>query len=407
MPLSLNDHDKFHAAVARSVLAAGAAGLVGMFLPAAAGAALLALGVGLAIVVPSSLTSAAIAGVLACVAGGAMRLPGVLGPLLATLAVGVTVARELTPAADGKSEWLRRLGVMGVGALGAGGALLVGKAIAATSVLPTGIEALAGGAAGGLMIGVASLARHVTIAGPALDAELRTLAAANTGSEIGELLLRAANAWREARVALGGQAAEVQAAADDLVVKIVGFARRFCEVEAEARRTKPDELRDRLARLEVRLAATTDPMARTEFVRARDAVAAQLASLDEIDKGRERAVARLTHQVAILERLRLAAIRHRSVDATRLGAELAPVVDELADAGSDLDLASDALTEATVAATVPTSAPATPPEPVASAPVAPAAESLALPAASKPVIVELEPALHPEGALVERKPSSN
>jgi hypothetical protein len=250
------------------------------------------------------------------------------------------------------------------------------------------------------MIGVASIARHVAHAKPALDAELRALAAASSGSEVGELLLRAANAWREARAALNGQAAEVQKAADDLVVKIVGFARRFCEVEAEARRTRPDELRDRLTRLDARLEATTDPMARAEFVRARDAVAAQLASLDEIDKGRERAVARLTHQVAILERLRLAAIRHRSVDATRLGAELAPVVDELADAGSDLDLASEALTEATVAATVPATTPD--PAPVA----ATASEPLALPPASKPVVVELEPLTRPEAAAVERKPSN-
>lgn len=382
------------------MLAAGAAGLVGMFLPAPAGAALLTLAVGLAIVVPSSWTSAAIAGVLACVAGGAMRVPGVLGPLVTALAVGVTVGRDLAPAGEGKAAWLRRLGVVGLGALGAGGALLVSRAIQATAVLPSGIEALAGGAAGGLMIGVASIARHVAHAKPALDAELRALAAASSGSEVGELLLRAANAWREARAALNGQAAEVQKAADDLVVKIVGFARRFCEVEAEARRTRPDELRDRLTRLDARLEATTDPMARAEFVRARDAVAAQLASLDEIDKGRERAVARLTHQVAILERLRLAAIRHRSVDATRLGAELAPVVDELADAGSDLDLASEALTEATVAATVPATTPD--PAPVA----ATASEPLALPPASKPVVVELEPLTRPEAAAVERKPSN-
>jgi hypothetical protein len=400
MPLSLNDHDKFHAAVARSVLAAGAAGLVGMFLPAPGAAALLTLAAGLAVVVPASFRSAAIAAVLACIAGGAMKLPGAwLGPLVTALAVGLAVGRDLDAAKEG--GWVRRLGVVGLGALGAGGALLVGRAIQATAALPSGIEALAGGAAGGLMIGVASLGRHIGFAKPALDAELRTLAAANSDNEIGELLLRAANAWREAKAALGGQADEVQQAADDLVVKIVGFARRFCEVEAEARRTRPDELRERLNQLEARLAATTDAMARAEFARARDAVAAQLGSLGEIDKGRERAVARLTHQVAILERLRLAAIRHRSVDATRLGAELAPVVDELADAGSDLDLASDALTEATAATTVPE--PTTAGAPTAS--VAAPAEPLALPPASKPVVIEVD-AVRTEEALVDRKPSN-
>ena len=50
-------------------------------------------------------------------------------------------------------------------------------------------------------------------------------------------------------------------------------------------------------------------------------------------------MARLTHQVATLERLRLAAVRHRSVDAARLGAELQPVVEELSEAGGDFDFA--------------------------------------------------------------------
>jgi hypothetical protein len=50
--------------------------------------------------------------------------------------------------------------------------------------------------------------------------------------------------------------------------------------------------------------------------------------------------------VATLERLRLAALRQRSADAGRLGAELQPVVDELTQAGGDFDIAAEALTEA-------------------------------------------------------------
>jgi len=43
-------------------------------------------------------------------------------------------------------------------------------------------------------------------------------------------------------------------------------------------------------------------------------------------------------------------VHHRSVDAARLGAELAPVVEELTEAGGDLDLASEALGEAACSA---------------------------------------------------------
>ena len=57
--------------------------------------------------------------------------------------------------------------------------------------------------------------------------------------------------------------------------------------------------------------------------------------------------------MATLERLRWAALRHRSADAARLGAELQPVVEELAQAGGDFDIAAEALTEATVAGALP------------------------------------------------------
>jgi hypothetical protein len=79
--------------------------------------------------------------------------------------------------------------------------------------------------------------------------------------------------------------------------------------------------------------------------------------LAEIARGRERAVARLSHQVATLERLRLAAVRHRSVDAARLGIELQPAVDELHQAGGELDIESEALSEAHLQPTLPPNAP--------------------------------------------------
>jgi hypothetical protein len=111
-----------------------------------------------------------------------------------------------------------------------------------------------------------------------------------------------------------------------------------------------------LAEVRGRLETTHDPVARGEFEKARDALVAQVDYVNEIARGRERAIARLTHQVATLERLRLAAVRHRSVDAARLGAELQPVVDELAEAGGEMDLAAEALRDATIALLPPASA---------------------------------------------------
>jgi hypothetical protein len=125
------------------------------------------------------------------------------------------------------------------------------------------------------------------------------------------------------------------------------FGRRWRELEAEASRASPADLKERLLLVGRRLDGSQDPLARAELARAREALSAQLAYVEEIANGRERAVARLEHQVATLERLRWAALRHRSADAARLGADLAPVVEELAQAGGNFDIEAEALTEAT------------------------------------------------------------
>src|SRR5205807_8276409 len=121
--------------------------------------------------------------------------------------------------------------------------------------------------------------------------------------------------------------------------------KRWREIDAQAHRSDRAGLEARLKDMEQRQAGTTDEQVQAEYERARGALQRQLSYLKEIDNGRERAVARLHHQVAMLERLRLAAIRHRSVDAAKMGEELRAVVDDLTRAGQDLDSAAEALAE--------------------------------------------------------------
>jgi len=338
MPIMLKDHDKLHESVLRATLAGGAAAVAGLFLPAPLGAALAALAVGVAVALPKTYTSAAWAVLWSVAAGAAVKLGGPVGALVGASALGASVARGV----EGRAHQLL---VTAIAALGAATAAMVGRAFGQTEALaflPSGLEALAVGATGGLVVGVSSIGRNVQRLAAPLEAELRTLSAEG---ELGQLLGRAATAYREAVEALGDHAPQARAAADDLVLRMARFGKRWREVEGEVARSQPAELRERLDAIRGRLLATSDPLARVEFERARDALAAQLGYLDEIHRGRERAVARLTHQVATLERLRLAAVRHRSVDAARLGAELQPVVEEISEAGGDLDLASEALTE--------------------------------------------------------------
>jgi hypothetical protein len=327
-------------------LAGGAAAVAGLFLPASLAAGLTTLALGVAVALPKSLASGAWAVLLACGAGAATRLPGAWGLAAGALALGGSVARGVEGAG-------RKLLTAGVGAVGAAAAGLIARAFgttAALAFLPSGIESLVVGAVGGFVVGVSSIGRNVARLAPALEDELAGLA---DQGELGQLLLRAATTYRETVDAIGENAPQARAAADDLVQRMARFGKRWLTIEGEAARSVPADVAERLEEVNRRITLSEDAVARGEFERAREALKAQLAYLQEIAQGRERAVAKLTHQVATLERLRLAAVRHRSADAARLGAELQPVVEELSEAGSDLDVASEALTEAVAAGALP------------------------------------------------------
>jgi hypothetical protein len=341
MPATVNDHGKLHESVIRTTLAAGAAAVAGLFLPASLAAALTALAIGCAVVPPTTRRAAASAAWWAIVAAAGGKIGGSVGSAITGLAIGGSVARGLR----GPQRMLAAM----IGTAGAMAAALIGRAFALTDVLaglPNGLQALTAGATGGLVIGVSSIGRHIAVLQAPLEGELRTLA---DDSEIGKLLGRAAGAYREAVDAIGAEVPAARAAADELVGKMTRFGRRWRELEAEASRSSPADLKERLLLVGRRLDASQDPLARAELARAREALSAQLAYVEEIANGRERAAARLEHQVATLERLRWAALRHRSADAARLGADLAPVVEELAQAGGNFDIESEALAEATVA----------------------------------------------------------
>lgn len=339
MAATINDHDRLQESVVRATLAAGAAAVAGLFLPASVAAAVAVLAIGCAVAPPIDWASASVAAVCALAAAAGGRIGGGVGHAIEGAAIGGMLARGV----DGP----KRLVAFTLGTLGALTAALVARAFAATealAALPNGMQTLVVGATGGFVVGVSSVGRHVALLKAPAEQELRAMA---DDSELGKLLGRAAAAYRDAVAAIGGEAPSVRAAADDMLGKMTRFGKRWRELEAEAARSLPNELRERLMLVGRRLDASNDPLARAELARAREQLSAQLAYLEEIANGRERAVARLEHQVATLERLRLAALRHRSADAARMGSELAPLVDELAQAGGDFDIAAEALTEAT------------------------------------------------------------
>ena len=332
---TIKDHGLLHDAVARATLAAGAAAVAGMFLPGSLAVGADGAGGRLRRGATDELGVGGDGDAWAVAVAAGTKLGGGTGHAIASVAIGGSLARGLRG-----SSWLW---AALVGTVGAMTAALIGRAFALTEVLaalPNGVATLVAGATGGLVVGVSSVGRHLALMRAPLEHELRTMA---DDSELGRLLGRAASAYRDAIQAMGGAAPEARAAADELVGKMTRFGRRWRELEAEASGSLPEDLKERRLLVGRRLEASTihwrAPSWRGRARRCRCSWPTSRRS----PAGASERVARLEHQVATLERLRWAALRHRSADAARLGAELQPVVEELAQAGGDFDIASEAL----------------------------------------------------------------
>lgn len=198
------------------------------------------------------------------------------------------------------------------------------------------------GMAMGLLVGAATAVRHLKwVRRTALDKDVaKLLPGADATDEVSKLVQQAATSYKQAIECLDDHTA-AKAAASDLMGKIARFGKRWQDIDAQMPQGSRTELEARTTDLTARIEKATDDSVRSEYDRARSAVKEQLAYLDEIDKGRQRAIARLHHQVATLDRLRLAALRHRSVGASKLGEELRTLVEELGQAGQELDTAAE------------------------------------------------------------------
>jgi hypothetical protein len=341
MPLIVKDHREFQHAVARCVLVGGAAAITSIFVPLWVAVALGALGIGISLAAPANRSALAIAVLWACAAGGAAKLGGLVGAAGGAFALAGQLSRGTRGFTRGSALLLGATGALAAGLVGG---FLSGGALAD---IPIGIALLAAGAAAGGIVGVAGIGRELALSSRGPEHRLRELAA---DDELGQLLLRAADAYSAANEALADHAPAAREAAGDLVARMTSFAERWREVERQVDPGLSMQLGDRLSHIDRKIESTADEQARAELARARGQLSAQVEYIDEIARGRERAVARLTLQVSMLERLRFQALRHRSVDASRLGDDLASITEELAQAGGELDLLSEALAESGVPA---------------------------------------------------------
>jgi hypothetical protein len=212
--------------------------------------------------------------------------------------------------------------------------------------LPQLFRTVVSGLGVGFIVGSSAIVRHLRLVQTSkLDKEIiLLLPPPGAEDEIAKLVNQAVGSYQQAAECLD-EHPQARTAAAELVKKIARFGKKWQDIELELKKSSRAELVARQAELTQRREQSSDESVRTEYERALSALREQLHYLDEIEKGRERAVARLHHQVATLDRLRLAALRHRSVGAAKLGEELRAVVDELTQAGQDLDTAAEVLAE--------------------------------------------------------------
>jgi hypothetical protein len=344
--LAVRDHRELQSAALRTAAAGAAAGLLHALFPGPLTDALALCALGISAVPPRSWRSAAIAALLACAGAGAAALP--LGPGLILLA-GCGAALYARDAGGAGRSLVA--GVAGVGALAAG--LFVAEGLRAGLLvgLAAPLSWMAAGGAAGLCAGLGVVGRelewrpvlptgepaHATLPPPAT--------AAPEGGELGQLLGRAAVACRQARESLGEEAPAAARAASDLLERIGAFSQRWRDLDRQLGGLERASLVERAERMAERARAAVDDEVRDEYLRAERALRQQIDDLDAIRGWQERSLARLYHHVAVLERLRLAAIHRRSVATGRSGDELSALVDELSTAGLELDGAAEILAE--------------------------------------------------------------
>lgn len=339
MDLRFDNHPGFHRATLAMV--ALGAGLSALAVPLAnrlaiaptliGGALAIALGAGVAY---GGLRWRGALGVLACLP---VAFSATWGALIATSALCAVAV-----AVGAGSQ--RRVAIAAV--VGAAAALIASWAslrvfyAAETESWAPLVRAVAGGAAMGLVGTVATLPRHLQWQGDAVAAATRTLPI-GLDAEVRQLCLRATKIWHDAKDRLQGDPSSKELLRTG-VLKVLEVARRGSEGMSQVPPSSEQELAQRMAELDARIAAATDAEAKAQYQAARDGLDDQRKYRDRLRASRERMVARLHNHVAALEKFHLAAA---SLQASKTLSADEPMVRQLAELSSEVSTSGDALSE--------------------------------------------------------------
>lgn len=355
--LDFSDHATFHETVGRAV----GGGAVGAILAELA-QALTDGGFG-----PALFAIAVTTGALAMVAGRGKRwLKALIGGSLGAVGSAAFLASEhyvlfaplllgaaAAPVLASGESWKR----MSVTALTAGTFGFAGLFVARwmldvgllSGMVPGPIATAAAGAAAGLFFGLAAAPRHVARPADPVEAAYLEALAIKDG-ELFEILARALSIHRAVKGELEQRREEhtvqkLGARVGELALRILRIADQCRRIERDLAAAPAYELEERIESLRRKADSATDEHARATYNSAVQSLDGQRRAFDAVNRGRERVIARLHANVALLEKVRFSLLHLRSADAERSGGEASPLLEALEELSREIDVTSTAVGE--------------------------------------------------------------
>lgn len=217
------------------------------------------------------------------------------------------------------------LATAGLAVAGSEVAARVAGLLAAFSTPPL-LRAIASGATIALFAGIGGLAAHLMLKSDPVEARVEELIPTLQG-DFRAQLERALGLYRACGASLAALPREP--AREELARTLQAVTREAAElasdwagVEAQLAGDTEGELSRQVSELSRQAAAARDPIAKRQLEQAAASLKEEIDRLGELKLKRERVLARITSQVAMLERARLALVGMRSGQATVRAAEM-------------------------------------------------------------------------------------
>lgn len=240
-----------------------------------------------------------------------------------------------------------------LGALG----LVAGRAVADSfaihglldGLLPLPLATAALTAVVGLFVALGSAGAHL-IRDPDPVEQLYAALQPELTDDLGALASRAMTNYRRcAELLAGGESGfvhkQLTRALSGVTHRVLELARRWQSIDREMGSLAEGEVGQRLAELRSLRDGSRDETAKKQLGVAEGALMSELQQIDRIKRGRERVVARLHGEMAVLERTRYALLSLKSSDAHLRTAELSALSESLSSVAREMDCEAEAVDE--------------------------------------------------------------